>query len=192
MQRLRPILLCLALPLGLFFIIFGAKLVVIEKFGSDLPYWDQWDGEAGVVFMPYFDGRLSPANIFAPHNEHRIVFTKLLSLLLMIGDGQWDARLECVINAALHAAILSIMLAWIQRYWGLVVAGAGLLILIAVTAPPLAWENTLGGFQSQFYFLTGFSLAAMWLFLSAPAWSWRWCLAILCAFAAIFSMGSGF
>src|SRR5579859_2029662 len=136
MQRLRLIVLRSALPLRLFLIIFGAKLLVIEKFGSDLPYWDQWDGEAGVVFMPYFEGRLGSANIFAPHNEHRIVFTKLLSLGLMIWNGQWDARLQCVVNAALHAVILAILLAWVQRHWGPGAAIGMFLVLIAIAAPP--------------------------------------------------------
>ena len=181
-----------ALPLGFFFIVFGAKLLVIDKFGSDLPFWDQWDGEARMVFVPYFAGKLTLLHLFVPHNEHRIFFTKLLSLGLLVWNGQWDARLECVVNAALHAAILTALFAWARRQFGPLMAVLAFAILTAVTTPPLVWENTLGGFQSQFYFLIGFSFAAMWLWLASPAWSWQWWLAFFCALSAIFSMGSGF
>lgn len=181
-----------ALPLGLFLIIFGAKLMVIEKFGSDLPFWDQWDTEAEFVYQPYFEHKLTLASLFIPHNEHRIVFTKLLGLGLLLLNGQWDARLQCVVNAAMHAAILALLLIWVRSNLGPVGTVAAFIMLTAVTAPPLAWENTLGGFQSQFYFLLGFSLASMWLFLNSRAWSHHWWLAFLCALAAIFSMGSGF
>lgn len=181
-----------ALPLGLFFIIFGAKLSVIGKFGSDLPFGDQWDGEARTVYLPCFEGRLTPASFFTPHNEHRIVFTRLLNLGLLLWNGQWDARLQCVVNAALHGAILVFLLVWSRRHLGPWAAVAAFLLLIDVAAPPVVWENTLRGFHSQFYFLLGFSLAAMWLLLASPAWSWRWWLAVACALAAVFSMGSGF
>jgi hypothetical protein len=181
-----------ALPIGLFLIIFGAKLLVIEKFGSDLPFWDQWDAEGREIFVPYFDGNLTLAPFFAPHNEHRIAFTRLLNLGLLLVNGQWDARMQCIVNAALHAAILVALFAWVRRHLGLLAAMATFLILLAVAALPIVWENTLAGFQSQFYFLMGFSVAAMWLFLSSPAWSGRWWLAIACACAAMLSMGSGF
>ncbi len=180
------------LPLGLFLIIFGAKLLIIEKFGSDLPFGDQWDGEARAVYQPYFAGTLTFAHLFAPHNEHRIVFTKLLNLGLLLWNGQWDARLQCVVNAALHAAILVLLLVWTRLHLGRWAEAAAFLLFADVAAPPVVWENTLRGFHSQFYFLLGFSLAAMWLWLASPVWSRRWWLALACAAAAMFSMGSGF
>jgi hypothetical protein len=65
--------------------------------------------------------------------------------------------------------------------------------LTALCASGLAWENTLGGFQSQFYFLTGFSLAAIHGMLAerGPC-ALRWWLGLTCAALAAVSMGSGF
>jgi len=66
-------------------------------------------------------------------------------------------------------------------------------VLLGLTsALPLAWENVVGGFQSQFAFLAGFSLLAMYLLLTARALSWRWWGGILAGLIALVSMGSGF
>ena len=42
----------LALLLSLFAFIFGGKLLRIERYGSDLPYWDHGDGAPPLV-VPY-------------------------------------------------------------------------------------------------------------------------------------------
>ncbi|MCD8526123.1 MAG: hypothetical protein LRY62_02870, partial [Alphaproteobacteria bacterium] len=45
---------------------------------SPIPFWDMWDGALG--FLERFEDK--PVNaLFAQHNEHRIVLTRLLFLL---------------------------------------------------------------------------------------------------------------
>ena len=65
-----------------------------------------------------------------------------------------------------------------------------LLVLIA-TAVPFAVESALLGFQSHFYFLMLFGLAAIWLVSRERILSWRWSLG--CGFAGLsyLSMASG-
>jgi hypothetical protein len=75
--------------LGMFFCIWGAKLWVINRYGNSAPYLDQWHGE-GTAIKAYVEGALSPAQFFEAHNEHRVAFTRLLSLLLICGNKQWD------------------------------------------------------------------------------------------------------
>src|SRR5438105_10925929 len=94
-----------ALCLALFLAIWGAKLVVIDRFGSDLPYWDQWAREGELTFAPWFERHELWHNLVAPHNEHRIAPTLALNLGLVIVGGQWDARVQCIVSGALHAAI---------------------------------------------------------------------------------------
>jgi len=179
------------LVLALFLIVFGSKLAVIDRFGSDLPNWDQWDAEGAQVFLPYFQHRLGFLDFFTPHNEHRVACTRALALGLLVLNGQWDARLECVVNAALHSALaLAIFLygrTLISRRWH----GVWFAIVAALTAPPIAWQNVLGGFHSQQYFLLWFSLAALAWLLTAPSWTGRWWGGVACAGLALFSMGSG-
>ncbi|HZQ47072.1 MAG TPA: hypothetical protein VFC07_08675, partial [Verrucomicrobiae bacterium] len=57
---------------------------------------------------------------------------------------------------------------------------------------PFAWENTIWGFQSQFYFLLFLSLLTIWLLGLSESFSIRWWLGVIAAVAALFTMASGF
>ncbi len=180
-----------ALALGLFLALWGAKLVAIDRYGSDLPYWDQWAKEGDHLLTPWFERHELWKNLFLPHNEHRIAPTLALNLALVAGGGQWDARVQCAASAALHAALATGLFLWalarLPRRWAL---AFGAVLLLSV-APPIAWENVLGGFQSQFYFLAGFTLLALGGLLATPALSPRWFGGLACALLALVSMGSG-
>ncbi len=190
MTPLRPVFRA-ALALALFFTIWGAKLVAIDRYGSDLPYWDQWAKEGDYLLTPWAERHELWKNLFLPHNEHRIAPTLALNLVLVTQGGQWDARVQCVASAALHAALAAGLFLWALRRFPLPWAlSAGAVLLLAV-APPIAWENVLGGFQSQFYFLSGFTLFALHALLSSPALSLRWWLGVASGLLALVSMGSG-
>ena len=172
--------------------VFGSKLAVIDRYGTDLPFQDQWGKEAGFVLAPLREG--NPAWLEAallPHNEHRVYFTLGVDVLLTVISGQWDARQECIVSAFLHAAIAAslALFAWrrLPGAWGLISAG----VIVALTALPLAWDNVLWAFQSQFYFLIGFSLLGMDGLLR-ETFSARWWLGLLAMLCALVSMGSGF
>ena len=170
----------------------GAKWTVALRFGSSIPQWDQWDAEGLHLFLPWTEGRLTFAELFLPHNEHRVVLTKLLSLGLVELNGQWDALLECTVNAVLHSALAAGLFVLGRRHFpGR--AQAGLFILVAAFfALPLAWQNNLGGFHSQQYFLLGLSCAAICAATYARPWSAPWWLGFACTALAMLSMGSGF
>ena len=98
-------LLSVLLPVCLFAVVLGLKLDVIHRFGSDLPSWDQWDAEGLHLYVPWAGHRLGVADFLRPQNEHRIVLTKLLCFAELRLNGQWDARLQCVVNALLHCSL---------------------------------------------------------------------------------------
>ncbi len=181
-----------ALLLSLLLAILGAKLLLIDRYGSDLPYWDQWDAEGDFLFRPYLEGRLTAADLFRAHNEHRPFFTRSLALaLLEAGGRQWDPRVQLVVNAALHAgaALLLLGAAW-RALPPLAAAGfAGICALFFSTS--VSWENTLSGFQSQFYLVLLFTALHLGATLLARPRSWRWWIAPLAGLAALFSMASG-
>lgn len=178
--------------MALWFTVVGAKLIVIDRYGSDVPEWDQWDAEGLAVLQPWKQGNLTLQDLVRPHNEHRILPTKLLGLGGVAANGQWDARLQCVINAGLHGLIAAgLLLAGMNlmrpRWYGLWFA-----LLAATFMLPLAWQNVLAGFHSQQYFLLGFTLAALWLLPGAQAWTGRWWMGFGATLMASLSMGSGF
>src|SRR5207302_11320325 len=85
--------------------VFSSKLAVIDRYGTDLPFQDQWGKEADFVLAPLREG--NPAwlqRALLPHNEHRVYFTLGVDVLLTVISGQWDARQECIASAFLHAA----------------------------------------------------------------------------------------
>ncbi len=186
-ERIRGILTWI----GLILLIVGAKLWLINTTGSSLPILDQIDGEGEVVLRPWLEGWLHPHNFWHPHNEHRIVFTKLVAWGLVAINGQWDAYVEMFVNAFLHALLLPVILSWLKphvsrgAFAALAISGTVLWLL------PIDWENTLQGFQNQFYFLIWFAfLQCRWV-LSEERFGWRWWAGNLCGLAALVSMGSG-
>ena len=79
--------LCFA---GLFIRVFlGAKLYLIHSYGSDVPFWDEWDGTP-LFYPQIFRGTLNPAALFQPHNEHRVLFMRLVNLTIVALNGEWD------------------------------------------------------------------------------------------------------
>ena len=62
---------------------------------------------------------------------------------------------------------------------------------MAIHAVPFGWENTLWGFQIQFYLLLLFGAAGVALLFDAPAFSARWWLGTLFAIASFFNTVSG-
>ena len=172
--------------------VFGSKLTVLDRYGTDLPYMDQWGKEADWVLARLLEGDPAWLNrALLPHNEHRIYFTIGTDVALALLSGQWDARQECVVSALLHATIAASLAAFTWRRlpgaWRVV--AAALVVLLAAT--PLAWDNVLWGFQSQFYFLIGFSLLGI-DGLIREKFSRRWFLGLLAMLCALVSMGSGF
>lgn len=177
---------------GALLCVLGAKLTVIDRYGSDLPYLDQWGKEADFIIGPFGEG--NPAwlqGFLAPHNEHRIYFTTATNLLLTLVSGQWDARQQCIVSALLHALIAASLavFAWrrLPRPFGAIVSA----LIIALAAVPLVWNNVLWGFQSEFYFLIGLSLVGIDGSLRRQ-FSARWWIGIAAMAAALVSMGSGF
>lgn len=177
---------------ALFFLIVGAKWATFDRFGSPMPDWDQWDAEAVNLFVPWFEHDHFIQRLFQPHNEHRVVLTKLQNLALVLINGQWDSRLEAVTNAMLHAA-LAVACWLLARRWVAARWQAALFALaFALFGFPLAWQNILGGFHSQQYWLLGLSFTAIVTLPFARAWTPAWWLGAVSAVLALGSMGSGF
>jgi hypothetical protein len=177
---------------ALVLIVVGARLWLIANYGSSLPILDQWDGEAAFLFKPWLGGTLHWPDLFTPHNEHRIVLSRILALGLLQMNGQWDALLEMAVNALLCGLMALVAGLGLRHIFGHVHRS---FICAAVTfwlALPYAHENTLWGFQSAFYFLLLFSITAIWGLGLQRAFSIGWCLGAAAAILACLTMSSGF
>lgn len=176
----------------LWLLIVGGKWATFDRYGSAMPDWDQWDAEAANLYAPWFEHDHFFSHLFQAHNEHRIVLTKLQNLAVTLLNGQWDARLEAVVNAMLHAtigvALWLIGRKWVAPFWRPVLY----LLIAAMLGVPVAWQNVLGGFHSQQYWLIATSVIAMMVLPFARPWSAAWWGAVAAGWLALVTMGSGF
>lgn len=192
LKKLSAIVTPVGFALSLFAFILGVRWAVFDRYGMTLPEWDQWDAEGLKLLAPWFnqDGFLSA--LFTPHNEHRVVLTKLLNLGLTLANGHWDQRLEATCNALFPASIAVAFFLLARRHLARRWLGAFGLFLGFILAFPFAWQNVLGGFHSQQFFLVGLALIAIALLPFSAPWSGRWWIGAAAALLGLFSMASGF
>lgn len=176
---------------GAVMLAFGAKLWLITAYGSVVPYWDQWDAEADLLYAPYMEGRFDVWQLIASHNEHRILFTRLIALGLLELAGGWDTLLQMVVNAALHALFVGLLVVLATRPLSRTDRVLAIVVSAAVLAVPVGWENTLAGFQSQFYMLLIAAVGAVRLLIGATAFSPRWWAGSGLAVLSYLCMASG-
>lgn len=169
----------------------GAKFRLILAYGSDVPLSDQWYGELVSLYAPLVRGEFGFAELFAGHNEHRIVLTRLLDLALLWLNGQWDPRLQLLVNCAVVVGALGVWLFCLSRNQTALQfalsAGCAALFFGSVSL----WENALNGFQSQFYFCLLACFLHLALTLHSTAYTWRWWCGHLAGLGALFSIAPG-
>lgn len=188
-----PIRIRLLIALALLGTVFSARLWMISSWASDVPFYDQWQAEGMQALVPWKLGTLSPNDILASHNEHRVALTRLTAIALTALGGVWDPRVQMVFNAFLFSATVTIVWWWLQeRFTG---AGRSIFVALALTAVaavPLSWQNTINGFHSQQFYLIALSLFGINLTLRRPELTRGWWLGMVCLGMDLFSMGSGF
>jgi predicted permease len=148
--------------LALFLVVLGARLWLVFLYGSPVPFMDQWDGEGANLFKPWLEGTLRISDLFQPHNEHRIVLSRLLALGLLAFNGQWDAQLEMAVNALLCGTMAVLIAVALVKLFGPDLRTLITLVVGLWSALPYGHESTLWAFESSFYFLLFFSLLAIW------------------------------
>lgn len=168
------------------------RWAIFDGYGMDLPEWDQWDAEGLNLLAPWFSNDHFFRALFTPHNEHRVVLTKLLNLSLTLANGQWDQRLEVVVNALLPAGLAVILFQLARRHLAAFTLAPLWIFLAICFGLPFAWENMLAGFHSQQFFLVVLALGTIALLPFSRPGSLRWWLGVACAILGFFSMGSGF
>jgi hypothetical protein len=169
----------------------GFKLWLIKVYGNATPFWDQWDAEAAGLYKPLSDGTLTWKQIVDHHNEHRIVTTRLLALLLLYLNKTWNPLLQMVTNAGLHLMAVLLFNALLIKVVGRNNLTALLAFSLILFCIPYGWENTLVGFQAQFYFVLFFSIASIWLIVSNEPFDKRWWTGVAVGVLAFLSLASG-
>ena len=172
-------------------ILFGLKLYWIHGYAANIPFWDQWDAEGWALYRPFLEGNLSWGRMILAHNEHRILWTRILALGQFILNGQWDILWQVVVNALFHSFIGAAFFEIILRYFKNRAPFFWMVIIGVVFAGPYGCGNFLFGFQSQFYFLQFFGAASLVLLFGTRPGGPFWYLGWVCLVFAYFSMAGG-
>ena len=192
-NRRRPFssaIFCLGLGVVLFAV--GAKLALINRYGTDQPYADQWAAE-GMYFVRgplYYQVDLN--QITALHGEHRPGLTRLWLRGLVLGnEGQWDCFVELVANLLIYGAFLTLVWQWVSRLTDRLWLGLAACLMTVMFGLPGIYENFLWGFQSCFLFMLLLGFVHITWTMEATRPSGRWWLAQLAGLMGLFSIAAG-
>jgi hypothetical protein len=182
------------LGLGAAFIIVSvtiARAIWVSLYAVDIPFWDQWP-QIIMQMVPLKQGTWHYSDYWAPHNEHRILFTRLISMTLFELDGGiWSNLIEAYANTVIYGATLAFFYVVACRGADRLFKWVMLLAVTALGILPYDWENNLVGFQNQFYIIVAFAVALAGIASYRRATSSTTWILVALAVASLFTMASG-
>lgn len=158
--------------------------------GIDFPYMDQW--EAVSLMEKLCRNTLTFQDFTAQHNEHRILFPKLIMVLgAWLTD--WNIILELFINILLGICLFWVISKPIKELFQQPIPNQfGLISIISLLIFSLSqYENWRWGWQIQIFLnVLMVALGIYWLAKSAVS-NWYFFLAILAGIVATYSFANG-
>ncbi len=168
--------------------VWAVRNLWIGLYGVDVPFWDQYDGEARDLYLPLLNKNFDIRVLFGQHNEHRIFFTRILNIIIFKLNGYWNTQLVMQIQALIPSFTAGFIA---QLVWN---RTSSLFLLISLTlyfAAPIGTENMFWGFQSQFYFMVLFSIIALYYFALSEQNNSNLYRSFFFAIFAFFNIASG-
>lgn len=168
-----------------------AVVVLLLRCGVNVPYLDQWDIVPQVEKA--YSGNLTLADLWAPHNEHRIFFPQLI-ILGLARLTHWNIGYEMGVSLLLALGLLIILTGQIRatargllfKEWYQVLPAVSLVVFSTSQ-----YQNWLWGFQLAL-FLNMLAATGGILLLSQPLFSWRrFAAAATLGVVATFSFATG-
>jgi hypothetical protein len=142
-------------------------VVLVWRDHVDVPQWDQW--RFPDLLASFEHGELTLRDLAAQHNEHRILFPRLI-VLGLASLSRWNISLELAANLVLACALFAVA-AWetARRTESL---GRGITAALVVLDSLLVfsltqWENWLWGMEMA-VFLNALAVVAAFAALAAP------------------------
>ena len=176
----------------LYLIPFAFLLWFVTEFGVNVPYADQW--ALVPLFQSIISGKATFHDFFVQHNEHRILFSKLIISALALISG-WNIQWELYFSVALIATtfLLLFKVSFNQTKQRNCIFHIANISTSFIIFSVIQWENLLWGFQIC-WFLTNVCLTVAILALSSNFYSTlrlKLAVAALACFIASFSIAHG-
>ncbi|RJP66766.1 MAG: hypothetical protein C4532_15565 [Candidatus Abyssobacteria bacterium SURF_17] len=173
-------LLLIALPAAI-------ALAFIGVFGVNVLYADDW--ALVPLVQKSYSATLTFADLFRGHNEHRIVFPRIITLVL--------AHLTHYDTVALMLASWTLAFLVLVMIFGSYRRQHGMAASAMVKFIPIAWmifslrqyEGLLWAFEVQIYLCVAGFVGSLYLMGKKSAWMFLW--AVCCALISTFSFSVG-
>ena len=155
-----------------------------------VPFWDEWD-TPGAQLASYYRGTLTFAELCSQHNEHRLLFPRLVWLPLAIVAG-WDVRHGMVLTFCFVCLGAAGLYQLLRSSNGPAVGRAfvfGLMNLVLFS--PRQYETFLVGAQGQTFVPTFMLVLALIVNLSGKSLRTKTIVNAVAAHVSTFSFGNG-
>lgn len=167
--------------------------LLVARWGVDVPFWDQWDLLPQLAALEA--GTLTVADLWQPHNEHRLLLPRLV-MLALAQLSQWDVRWEmalCLLLADALLVLLVVLVLHARTRPTSTVHPAALPLLSLLVFSPGQWENWIWGWQIQIFLSVLAVVAGLAILATAPAplHLGRLAAAALLGVVASYSFGTG-
>lgn len=134
-------------------------LYFIYAYGVNLVYWDDWD--LVPLLDKLFSHNLHFSDLWAQHNEHRIVFPRILMLTMAYFTG-WDIRYELYMSVVIVGITFLLLCSLLKKTF----AGQSPvwlpIIFSFIVFSPAQWQNWTWGWQIQIFMSVLGTVAAIW------------------------------
>lgn len=165
-------------------------LSFIDSFGVNLPVKDDWDFAATLV--RFKEHSLTLEDLWAQHNEHRILFPRIL-MLAMANFTHWNLRAEMflsVLLASISVVLLALLIhksfgGWNKYSVSLAAIDSALFFSLS------QWQNWLWGFQSAWFLPPLCLLGTLLVQRSGLPWFGRLVISLMLMFISTFSLANG-
>lgn len=173
-------LLLFGIPIGFYF-------GLVAAFGVNIVFEDSWN--ATVLMLGAFaNGHLSFGILWAPHNENRMLFPKLLFLLTDI-PSRYNATVDLYLSAAFMTLALLFLARLVWRTTGL--NGLWLVPISFLFLDPVQSENILWDFQLAWTLIALLCVSCLLLIEESEKHKFLWLLAGTLAVIASYSSLQG-
>lgn len=173
---------------GCFIPILLVVFAIMEQ-GQRLPFFDDW-GSAYSMALKTLEGYLSINDLFAFHNEHPILFTRL-SVIFSTLLTRWDLTALLSVSIVLGVCIAVMLVRLVALEFGNLVAWVCALPIFWFIFTLRARHDWTIAFQNAFLFVMMFFVLAVLVLRSFKVGWGALFFASFCAFCATFSLGNG-
>lgn len=165
--------------------------VLVSVYSVNVPFWDQW--EFVTIIQKHHQGALTFSDFFAQHNEHRILFPRLIMFVLAVAT-KWNTGVEVAVNFLLAAGSFWFLYLMIRQTLKneLMVWTAAFVVSLILFSPAQYW-NWLWGWQIAWFLNVLSVVVALWALSSwqQPKPVMKIIIAVSAAVIGTFSLASG-